>query len=71
MAGLSALIDFQRADGTSEDFDFLLDIAENDAEPRIRHEVLRMLIETPPFELAAGSPVDTPALASRLWNNIK
>jgi len=71
LAGISALIDFQPADGSSEDLEFLLDIAENDPEPKIRHEVIRMLIETPPFELAAGSPVDTPTLASRLWNNIK
>jgi hypothetical protein len=71
LAGISALIDFQPADGSYEDLEFLLDIAENDPEPRIRHEVLRMLIETPPFELAAGNPVDNPILASRLWNNIK
>lgn len=71
LAGISALIDFQRADGSYEDLEFLLDIAENDPEPKIRHEVLRMMIETPPFELAAGNPVDTPTLASRLWNNIK
>ncbi|CAB3360242.1 Hypothetical predicted protein [Cloeon dipterum] len=70
LAGLRALIDYQRVDGTAEDLEFLLDIAENDQEPRIRHEVVRMLIDTPPFELASGSSVDAPALASRLWNNI-
>ncbi|KAF4522141.1 hypothetical protein B566_EDAN012603 [Ephemera danica] len=70
IAGLKALVDFQRADGTAADLDFLLNLTENDPEPRVRHELLRLLISTPPFDMASSHPLDTEELATRIWNNM-
>jgi transcription initiation factor TFIID subunit 2 len=71
LASLKALVDYQRDDGTSSDLDILMTWAETDPEPRIRHEIVRMLVENPPFDLASSNHLDTEELATRIWNNIK
>lgn len=71
LAALEALVDFTRADGRWEDLEFLLDIAENDPDHMVRHKLLRMLIENPPFSQTQRSRLDKEELVERLWTNIK
>lgn len=58
-------------DGRHDDLDQLLDLVENDPDPRVRHQLVRMLVEVPPFERAQKQRLDTPDLIDRIWNNIK
>ncbi|KAJ8680194.1 hypothetical protein QAD02_015981 [Eretmocerus hayati] len=70
IAALTALVDFTRIDGKWEDLEFLLDMAENDPHPGVRHRLVRLLIENPPFEKAHKHRLDTPELVHRIWNLI-
>lgn len=60
-----------RVDGKGDDLEQLLDIAENDPDPRVRHELVRLLVENPPFERAQKQRLDTADLIDRIWNNVK
>lgn len=60
-----------KVDERSQDFEFLLDIVENDPEPRVRHKLLLMLAQNPPFEKGRGSPLDTAKVVDCLWKLIK
>jgi transcription initiation factor TFIID subunit 2 len=71
LAALEALVDFTKVDGRWPDLEFLLDIAENDPEPAVRHQLIRMLVENPPFERSHKHRLDKEELAERLWNLIK
>lgn len=67
LASLEALVDFTKADGKSEDLNFLLDLVENDPVPEVRYQILRMLTENPPFTKKDQSPLNTEELVERLW----
>nr|CAG4640612.1 EOG090X00M6 [Eulimnadia texana] len=67
LAALEAMVEIVRADGRKEDFDFLLDIIENDPEISVRHELLLMLARKPPFERGRGSPLDIVPVMEKLW----
>jgi transcription initiation factor TFIID subunit 2 len=71
IAALEALVQVVRADSRFDDWKFLLDIIENDPEPRVRHQLLLMLAEHPPFEKGRGSHLDTIPVMERLWKLMK
>lgn len=71
LAALEALVDFTRVDGKWEDMEFLLDMAESDPHPGVRHKLVRLIVENPPFERAHKHRVDKPDLVDRIWNLIK
>jgi transcription initiation factor TFIID subunit 2 len=68
---LEALVDFTKVDGRWPDLEFLLDLAENDPEPAVRYQLIRMLVDNPPFERAHKHRLDKEELAERLWNLVK
>ncbi|CAG0916730.1 unnamed protein product [Notodromas monacha] len=72
LAALECLVDHLKLSGSSEDFSHLLDIVTSDAEPAIRHALVRMLVDKPPFSpfSKAQQHLNTPELAERLWNLI-
>lgn len=70
IAALEALVDFTRVDGKWEDLEFLLDMAEMDPHPGIRHRLVRLMVENPPFEKAHKHRLDKPELVDRIWNLI-
>ncbi|XP_012265791.1 transcription initiation factor TFIID subunit 2 isoform X2 [Athalia rosae] len=70
LAALEALIDFTRVDGKWEDMEFLLDMAEMDPHPGIRHRLVRLIVQNPPFERAHKHRLDKPDLVDRIWNLI-
>lgn len=71
LAALECLVDFVRVDGRNDDLEQLLDIIENDPDPKVRHQLARMLVEVPPFDRAQKQRLDTSELVDRIWNNIK
>lgn len=71
VAALEALIEVVRVDSRVADWEFLLDLVENDPEPRVRHKLLQMLAKNPPFERARGSRLDTVPVMERLWKLMK
>ena len=71
IAALEALVEITKADCRPEDLEFLLDLIENDPEPRVRHELLLMMAKTPPFERGRGNRLDTVAVMDRCWKLMK
>ena len=71
VTALNAIVELVKADGRTEDLNFLLDIIENDLEPRVRHQLLLMLAQHPPFERGRGHPLDTKSVMERLWKLMK
>lgn len=71
LSALECLVDFVRVDGRPDDLDKLLDIVENDPDPRVRHQLVRLLVSVPPFERAQKQRLDTSEFVDRIWNNIK
>lgn len=71
IAALEALVDFTQVDGKWEDLTFLLDLAETDKHPGVRHRLLRIMIDNPPFKRNTQHPLDKPELADRIWNLMK
>ena len=71
LAALEALVDFTKVEGQWPDLEFLLDLAENDPERAVRYQLIRMLVENPPFVRAHKQSLDKEELAERLWNLIK
>ncbi|XP_043676662.1 transcription initiation factor TFIID subunit 2 isoform X2 [Vespula pensylvanica] len=67
---LEALVDFTRVDGKWEDLEFLLDMAETDPHPGVRHRLVRLMVENPPFEKVQKHHLDKPELVDRIWNLI-
>lgn len=71
VTALEALVELVKADSRMSDWEFLLDIIENDPEPRVRHELLLLLAQHPPFERGRGSRLDTISVMERLWKLMK
>lgn len=67
IAALEALVDFTKADGKWEDLQFLLNIAKNDKHPGVRHRLVRLLVDHPPFERAHKHTLDKPDLVETVW----
>lgn len=70
LAALEALVDFTRIDGKWEDLEFILDMAETDPHPGIRHRLVRLMVENPPFEKSFKHRLDRVELVDRIWNLI-
>lgn len=50
LAALECLVDYVRLEGRFEDLNYLLDMVEKDPDPGIRHLLVRMMVNNPPFE---------------------
>lgn len=72
LCALEALVDFTGIDGRWSDLEYLLDLAEEDPDPGVRHALVRMLCNNPPFH-PGGPPhrLDREDLVHRLWNLFK
>lgn len=42
-----------------------------DPHPGVRHRLVRLMVENPPFERAHKHRLDRPELVDRIWNLIK
>lgn len=70
VAALECLIDYVKSDGKWEDMEVLLDLIETDPDPMVKHKLLRLLTDNPPFERAHQHRLDRPHLVERLWMNM-
>lgn len=70
VAALECLVDFVKNDGRWDDLEPLLDLLEADPDPMLKHKLLRLLIDNPPFERAHQHRLDRPHLVERLWMNM-
>ena len=71
LAALECLVDFVRVEGSWSDLDHLLNLIETDPVPYIRHKLIRLLVDNPPFERARHHRNDKQELVERLWNLMK
>lgn len=71
LAAIEQIVDFLIRDGTREDMDFLLTLAESDPVPMIRYRTLVLLAKNPPFIMGQSHKLDTQQLVDRLWNFMK
>lgn len=71
LAALEALVDYTKVDGKWSDLEFLLNMAETDPDPFMKHNLLQLLIENPPFLRAHHHILDREELVEKLWNIIK
>lgn len=71
LAALECIVDFIKVDGKQDDMNFLMQIVENDNDPEVRHQLLRMLAENPPFEKGGKSHrLNRHDLRERIWTNM-
>ncbi|KAK6625989.1 Transcription initiation factor TFIID subunit 2 [Polyplax serrata] len=70
LAALEALVDYTKVDGKWSDLEFLLNMAETDPDPFMKHNLLQLLIENPPFLRAHHHILDREELVEKLWNII-
>lgn len=71
LAALEALVDYTKVDGKWSDLEFLLNMAETDPDPFLKHNLVQLLIENPPFLRAHHHILDREELVEKLWNIIK
>lgn len=67
VAALECLVDYVKNDGKWDDLEPLLELLETDPDPMLKHRLLRLLIDNPPFERAHQHRLDRPHLVERLW----
>ena len=68
MTALECLVDFVNVEGSCQDLNHLLDLIENDPVPFIRHKLIRLLVDNPPFPKAKHHANDREELVQRLWH---
>ena len=68
IAALECLVDFVNVEGSWSDINHLMDMIEKDPVPRIRHILIRLLVDKPPFEKAQHHRNDRKELVERLWS---
>lgn len=71
VAAMECLVDFVKVDGRWEDLVHLMDLLENEIDPRARHSLVRLLIDNPPFERARLHKLDKEELVERIWGSMK
>ena len=71
LTALECLVDYVRVEGSESDLDDLLSIVEKDTVPFVRHKLLRMMVDNPPFDKNKGHRNDTNELVQRLWKLMK
>ena len=64
-------MDFLTADGTKEELDFLLILAESDPVPYLRYQVIEKMARKPPFSMGQGHKLDSEELVERIWGLMK
>ena len=67
LTALECLVDYVRVEGRERDVDHLFALVERDPVPFVRHKLLRMLVDNPPFDKNKANTNDTHALVERLW----
>jgi transcription initiation factor TFIID subunit 2 len=68
VAAIEALVDVIKSEQRREDLDYLMDLVEGDQIASVRHAIVHMLIQTPPFTKKDTShPLNTPDLVERIW----
>ncbi|XP_048220089.1 LOW QUALITY PROTEIN: transcription initiation factor TFIID subunit 2-like [Perognathus longimembris pacificus] len=67
LAALEALVDYTKVDRNYEVLQWLLTMVQNDPVPYVKHKILRMLTENPPFTKNMASPLGNEALVDQLW----
>jgi transcription initiation factor TFIID subunit 2 len=71
LTALECLVDYVKVEGSENDLNHLLNIVETDPVPYVRHRLLKLLVDNPPFERNRGHRNDTPELVDRLWRLMK
>ena len=71
LTAMECLVDYVRVEGSENDLDHLLTIIEEDPVPFVRHRLLRMLVDNPPFDKNKGHRNDSHDLVERLWKLMK
>ena len=71
LTALECLVDYVRVEGNESDIDHLLSLVENDPVPFVRHKILRMMVDNPPFDKNRAHRNDTHFLVERLWKLMK
>lgn len=71
VAAMECLVDFVKVDGRWEDLVHLMDLLENEIDPKARHSLVRLLIDNPPFERARLHKLDKEELVERIWGSMK
>jgi len=65
---IELIVDFVSVHDSEKDFEWLLDMIDNEPVPRIRHHILQCLITKPPFtKKSPSSRMNNQALVERLW----
>lgn len=68
VAALECLIDITKAEQRKSDLDFLLDLIEIDPVPRLRYQIVRMMIANPLMNKKdLNNPLNTEDVVERLW----
>jgi len=67
LTALECLVDYVRVEGNESDIDHLLSLVENDPVPYVRHKILRMMVDNPPFDKNRAHRNDSHFLVERLW----
>lgn len=71
IAALEALVDFTRLDGQWSDLEYLMEIATEDPDPGIRHALVRMMCDNPPFQKSSHGlnrhRLDKEDLVHKIW----
>lgn len=72
IAAIEALVDMTKATGSTEQFEWLLDLCENDPVPEVKWKILRAFTKNPPFTKSDDqlSPLNTEQFVDKLWNLI-
>ena len=71
LMALECLVDYLRVEGSDRDLDLILNIVEKDPVPFVRHKLLRMLVDNPPFDKNRGHRNDNHPLVERTWKLMK
>ncbi|KAI0209910.1 Transcription initiation factor TFIID subunit 2 [Lamellibrachia satsuma] len=67
LVALEALVDYTKVESSVEMLGWLLDVAEQDPEPFVRHKVLQFLTKSSLFSRKDNSPLSNETLVERLW----
>ncbi|ESP05566.1 hypothetical protein LOTGIDRAFT_228096 [Lottia gigantea] len=67
LAALTALVDYVKSEHSKSILEWLLDLVETDKDTVIRHKVLMLLVDNPPFKKGDSNSLNTMELVDRLW----
>ncbi|ODM99054.1 Transcription initiation factor TFIID subunit 2 [Orchesella cincta] len=75
LSALEAFVDYTKTDGKLDDVEYLLDIIENDPNPKMRHDLSRLIVhclseKTADRRSKTKLPFHNKAIALRLWKKM-